>query len=58
MPAKPAAAEEPRFIVTGLLVGPFTAGDTVTRAELEAAGLDAEHLIRVGHLEPKPAEEA
>lgn len=59
-----------RYVITGLLVGPFKAGDEVTAEEIEAAGLSVPHLIRVGQLDqaggsvpadpaaPTPAEEA
>lgn len=50
------SAEPQIYVVTGIVVGPFAAGDEVTDADLEGAGLDAEHLIRVGHLNLKPAE--
>lgn len=61
MPAKTPPA--PRYVITGILVGPFRAGEEVDAEQIRAAGLNPDHLVRCGLADrvaaaPAPKEEA
>lgn len=53
MPAKP--APEARYLITGVIVGPFKAGEVVSAEQIRTAGLDLDHLFRLGQIDIAPA---